>query len=142
MSYYRNLLHIVWSTKYRNPDLANEKLRKELFIHIMEASQVKNIAMIEVGGMSDHIHCLLSLSADSRLADVVRLIKAEAKYWYNSRPIINPLEWQDGYFAVSVSPKNEESVRQYIRKQEEHHSNRTYEQEYKEFIRMANIEKP
>lgn len=139
MSYYRNLLHVVWSTKYRNPDLADEKQRSKLFIHMIEAALNKDIVIEQIGGMSEHIHCLISLNAEVRLSDVVRYIKAEARYWYNARPIARPIEWQDGYFAVSVSPKDAESVRHYIKNQEMHHKNRTFEEEYKEFIRLANL---
>jgi hypothetical protein len=42
--------------------------------------------------------------------------------------------WQDEYFAVSVSESMIEKVRNYIRKQEEHHAKKTYEQEMNQFF--------
>jgi len=43
-------------------------------------------------------------------------------------------EWQDDYFAVSVSESGVNSVREYIKNQEEHHKKKTFQQEYDEFM--------
>ncbi|MBI3233997.1 MAG: transposase, partial [Bacteroidetes bacterium] len=43
-------------------------------------------------------------------------------------------EWQEEYFAVSVSESVLNRVREYIKNQEEHHSKKTFEKEYDEFI--------
>ena len=42
--------------------------------------------------------------------------------------------WQDQYFAVSVSESGINRVRDYIKKQEEHHKKKTFQQEYEEFM--------
>jgi hypothetical protein len=46
------------------------------------------------------------------------------------------LEWQDDYFAVSVSESAVNAVREYIKNQEEHHKKKTYKEEYDEFIEV------
>jgi putative transposase len=43
-------------------------------------------------------------------------------------------EWQDEYFAVSVSESVLDGFRNYIKNQEQHHSKKTFYQEYDEFI--------
>jgi hypothetical protein len=43
-------------------------------------------------------------------------------------------EWQDDYFAVSVSESGINSVREYIKNQEEHHAKKTFQEEYDEFM--------
>ena len=43
-------------------------------------------------------------------------------------------QWQDEYFAVSVSESQVNTVRKYIQIQEEHHKKKTFMQEYEEFI--------
>ncbi|HXG37273.1 MAG TPA: transposase, partial [Bacteroidota bacterium] len=40
----------------------------------------------------------------------------------------------DEYFAVSVSESAVEEVRRYILNQEEHHSKKTFGEEYREFL--------
>ena len=48
--------------------------------------------------------------------------------------------WQRGYGAFSVSPSAIEIVKNYILNQEEYHKNRTFEDEYREFLREHNVE--
>jgi hypothetical protein len=43
-------------------------------------------------------------------------------------------EWQDEYFAVSVSESIVDKVRDYINNQEEHHKKKTFQEEYDEFM--------
>jgi putative transposase len=43
-------------------------------------------------------------------------------------------EWQDDYFAVSVSESGVNQVREYIKNQEEHHAKKTFQEEYDEFM--------
>ncbi len=44
------------------------------------------------------------------------------------------LQWQEEYFAVSVSESQVKTVRNYILNQEEHHKKNTFKEEYDEFI--------
>jgi putative transposase len=50
-------------------------------------------------------------------------------------------DWQDEYFAVSVSESIIDKVREYIKNQEEHHSKKTFQKEYDEFIRKYGFDK-
>jgi len=43
-------------------------------------------------------------------------------------------EWQDEYFAVSVSEAVVDKVREYIQRQEEHHRKKSFGEEYQEFL--------
>jgi len=43
-------------------------------------------------------------------------------------------QWQDEYFAVSVSESQVDTVRNYIRNQEDHHKKKSFKEEYDEFI--------
>ena len=80
----------------------------------------------------------------------MQLIKGESSFWINKENILGELspnlslgkfEWQDEYFAVSVSESMIETVRNYIRNQEEHHSKKTFQNEYEEFIVKYGFEK-
>jgi putative transposase len=44
-------------------------------------------------------------------------------------------EWQDEYIAVSVSESAVNKVRDYISNQEEHHRNKTFDEEYQQFLK-------
>ena len=65
----------------------------------------------------------------------MQLIKGESSFWINKQQLTKQkFEWQDEYFAVSVSESMIEKVRDYIRNQEEHHKQIQFQQEYDEFI--------
>ena len=52
----------------------------------------------------------------------MQLIKGESAYWINKHGLTKEkFEWQDEYFATSVSESNPNKIRNYIKNQEEHH---------------------
>ena len=70
------------------------------------------------------------------------LLKGESSYWINKNKLIRQkFEWQDEYFAVSVSESAVNHVRDYIKNQEEHHKKRSFQQEYDEFMRNYGFDK-
>ena len=82
------------------------------------------------------------MGVDQTIQKVMQLIKGESSFWINKENLTNKkFEWQDEYFAVSVSESMIETVRNYIKKQEEHHTKKTFDQEYKEFIDKYGFEK-
>ena len=70
------------------------------------------------------------------------MVKGESSFWFNKQGFIkDKLEWQDEYFAVSVSQSILNTVRNYIKNQEEHHKKKTFQREYEEFIERYNFQK-
>ena len=48
--------------------------------------------------------------------------------------------WQDGYGAFSVNPSDVEIVINYIANQKEHHSKKTFQNEYTAFLKKHEVE--
>jgi putative transposase len=48
--------------------------------------------------------------------------------------------WQRGYGAFSVSPSELDALLEYVDTQEEHHRSRTFQEEYREFLRKHGVE--
>ncbi len=72
----------------------------------------------------------------------MQLIKGESSFWINQQGLTKTkFEWQDEYFALSVSESAVDKVREYIKNQEAHHSKKTFQQEYVEFISKYGFEK-
>lgn len=72
----------------------------------------------------------------------MQLIKGEASYWINKNKITkSKFEWAEEYFAVSVSESHVDTVREYIKNQEEHHKKKTWQDEYTEFIEKYGFNK-
>ncbi len=128
-------IHFVWSTKNRVSYLNTKTIRTALWQHIKENANAKGIFIDFVNGHQEHCHCLVSLGTGQTISKVMQLIKGEAAHWFNQQNFIpEKLEWQDEYFAVSVSESMLNTVREYIKNQELHHSKKTFQQEYDEFI--------
>jgi len=135
MSFIKVYIHFVWSTKNRMPFLETPEIRQLMWNHIRENAKEKEIHIDFVNGYSDHCHCLVSLGVDQTIQKVMQLIKGESSFWMNNQKLIlDKFEWQNEYFAVSVSESILERVRNYIKNQEQHHSKQTFEEEYNEFM--------
>ena len=135
MSWVRIWVHLVFSTKNREPFLNTEQLRKQFFQHIKQNADVKKIWLDQISGYTDHTHCLISLGKDQAISSVAQLIKGESSFWINKSALIkNKFSWQDDYWAVSVSESHLDKVRQYIQSQEEHHRNISFADEVSEFM--------
>jgi putative transposase len=135
MSWVRIWVHLVFSTKNREPHL-NESIIKSAIGHIKKNAALKNIWLDSVGGYNDHIHCLISLNKDQSLSNIVRLIKGEFSFWINRSNLLNQkFIWQDDYWAVSVSESHLNPLRNYIRNQKERHRVKSFEEEVKDFMK-------
>ena len=134
MPFVKIWIHAVWATKNRKP-LLKQGIRKELFEHIKGNAISKGILMDSVNGYIDHVHCMFRLKNDQNISKVMQLIKGESSYWLNQQnALVEKFQWQEEYFAVSISESQVGSVRKYILNQETHHKQQTYQEEYDEFI--------
>jgi putative transposase len=139
MPYVRVWVHLIWSTKNREPLLAKE-LRPGLFEHIKANAREKNIYIDIIGGYADHVHTLISLGSDQTIAKVAQLLKGESSHWINQGSLTRTrFEWQDEYIAVSVSESMLGIVREYICGQEEHHRKKSFSEEYQELLQKHGI---
>ncbi len=140
MGYIKIWVHLVWTTKNREPIL-NQDIRQKIFSHIKENAVGKGIYIDFINGYFEHVHCLISLGSGQTIDKIVMLLKGESSYWINKNKICSTkFAWQDEYFAVSVSESMINRVREYIKNQENHHRSRTFEEEYKEFIKKYGFE--
>ncbi|MBP7533842.1 MAG: IS200/IS605 family transposase [Chitinophagales bacterium] len=142
MPFVKIYIHFVWSTKNREPFLASKEIRQQVWQHIRENAQKKGIFVDFVNGYHDHCHCLVSLRVNQTIEKIMQLIKGESSFWINKNQLTEQkFEWQDEYFAVSVSESMIDRVRNYIRNQEKHHAKKTFQDEYDEFIAKYGFEK-
>ena len=134
MSFIKIWLHVIWSTKNREKTITKE-LKPQLLKHITANAREKGIHIDTMNCTSDHIHILLQFSPKQSLSQMMQLLKGESSFWVNKNKLANNFEWQDDYFAVSVSESQVDKVREYINNQEEHHKKKTFMQEYENFMK-------
>jgi putative transposase len=142
MTFIKVYVHFVWSTKNREPLLNSPEIRKNVWDHIKENAKGKEIFIDTISGYEDHCHCLISLGTDQTMSKIMMLIKGESSFWINKHKVsTKKFEWQDEYFAVSVSESMVGKVREYIKNQEGHHKAVTFQQEYDQFIERFGFQK-
>ncbi len=135
MPYTKVCIHYVWSTKNRAPILTTP-VRNLLFDHIRKNAFEKEIHIDRLNGYVDHIHCLVWLKPSQTIHEIAKLIKGESAHWFNNRSGIDhiKLQWQNEYFAVSVSESLIPKLRAYIDHQEIHHQKKSFDKEYEELM--------
>lgn len=140
MPFVKIWIHAVWSTKNRK-HLLDDSFRQDLFEHIHKNALSKDILMDIVGGYTDHVHCLFRLKNEQTISKVMQLIKGESSFWINQQKYNKvKFQWQEEYFAVSVSESQVNITRAYIANQENHHRKKSFAQEYQEFIDNYNFQ--
>ena len=122
--------HLIWTTKNREPLILSE-WKWDLYKHIKTYCYEKEYHLDFVNGVEDHVHLLISPKPIFALSDIVRDIKRDSYYWVKEQGLCDNFTWQDGYGALTVSPSHVNLIRNYIKKQEKHHKERTYEEELK-----------
>src|SRR5574339_1052202 len=104
MPFAKVYVHFVWSTKDRKPFLDSPELRTKVWQHIKENAKSKEIFIDTINGYQEHCHCLISMGIDQTMSKVMQLIKGESSFWINKNNLCSQkFEWQDEYFAISVS---------------------------------------
>jgi REP element-mobilizing transposase RayT len=132
-------LHVIFSTKNRAPVLVDE-WRDELFHVLGGTANNLGCQSLIVGGMADHVHLLFQLGRTITIADSVGKIKSTSSAWVNqTRGLPAQFQWQSGYGAFSASQSNVEAVREYIRRQPEHHAKQSFQDELREWLRRYEI---
>ncbi len=125
-------IHAVWTTKNRNPLLTDE-LMKPLFRHIRGYADKKGFYIDFINGVSDHVHCLISLKANQALSDAMKLIKGESSHWINQNNLTSEkFSWQNEFYAASVCVSQLQNLRKYIKNQKKHHGEIDFETEMNE----------
>lgn len=142
MPYIKVYIHFVFSTKNRFPFLSSKEFRRKVWSHIKENAKGKDIIIDYIGGYSDHCHCLVSLGLDQKIKDIMQLIKGESSFWINKERLCNEnFQWQNDYFAASVSESHLNKTREYIKNQEDHHKQTSFKVEYDEFLKLHGFTK-
>ena len=74
-------------------------------------------------------------------SDLIRDVKHFSTLFVNTKKWLKGrFYWQEGFGAFSYSRSHIDNVVKYIENQEQHHSKRSFKQEYIEMLRKFNIE--
>jgi REP element-mobilizing transposase RayT len=138
-SLVKNLIHLVYSTKHRQP-LIPKNHRVQLYAYQAGIFMEWDSPAVVIGGVEDHVHSLFSLSKNHPLKKIVEEVKKGSSRWMKlDGPENQNFHWQAGYAAFSVSQSNVVEVKQYIDDQEDHHRKLTFQDELRALFRRHGI---
>ncbi len=115
---YRVPVHVVFATKNRLPLILPE-LEGQLYRRIAGVVEEQGATLLEIGGITDHLHLLIDGRPRHSVSGLVKVIKGSTSRWLNS--CFPPFAWQRGYGGFTVSESQIPSLRRYIQRQPEHH---------------------
>jgi REP element-mobilizing transposase RayT len=139
-SLVKNWVHLVFSTKHRQPWLPSE-VQHALFAYQAGIFKQWESPALVIGGVEDHLHALFALSRNHALKKIVEEIKKGSSKWMKADGTRNEdFHWQNGYAAFSVSESNVLDVRRYIENQPEHHRKRTFQEELRALLTRHGVE--
>ena len=140
MSYVSTYFHCVFSTKERHPSITPE-LRERLWPFLGGIARPTKIKAIEIGGVEDHVHILLSLPSTMTVSKALQLIKGGSSKWiHETFPEHREFAWQEEYGAFSVSVSQLAKTIEYIKGQEAHHRKMTFQEEFLALLKKHRIE--
>ena len=130
-------VHLIFSTKERVPFLSPE-VRPELHAYMATVLANLNSPAVIINSVADHVHLLFKMGRTVTLAQVVEDVKKSSSKWIKTQGEgFAGFAWQAGYGAFSVSESN---VSNHIRGQEEHHWVKTFQEEYRVFLKRHRME--
>jgi REP element-mobilizing transposase RayT len=132
------IIHVIFSTKDRYAFLDPEP-RPKLHAYLATVARNAGCECYRVGGVADHVHLAIRLSRTMSIADLIENLKTTSSKWLKtqSSALAN---WQRGYGCFSVGPTDLDSLCAYIDTQEEHHKARTFQEEFRMFLKKYGVE--
>jgi putative transposase len=133
-------VHITFSTKHRK-DLIDKEIETSLFEYLGGICRGLECSPIKVGGHKDHVHILCLLSRKVAQMKLLEEVKKQSSKWVKTKSSkYSNFYWQDGYGIFSVNPSQIDIVEKYITNQADHHKKRTFQVEYRKFLKKYNVE--
>lgn len=139
-SLVKNYVHLVFSTKHRQPFIV-PAIENELHAYLGGICKDLECPPIKIGGYTDHVHILCMLSKKLPLMKLLEEIKTNSSLWIKTKgAAYADFYWQNGYGAFSVNPSEVDKVIDYIARQHEHHRKKTFQDEYRAFLKKYAVE--
>ena len=128
-TYTKLRYHFVFATKGREPMIL-PGLKTDLYAYMAGIIRRQKGVALEINGMPDHVHILAGMPPTLSVAEIMKRIKGATSYWINDQGRLDRhFAWRPGYGAFTVSESQVAKVRRYIRNQEEHHRNQSFDDE-------------
>ncbi len=139
-TYSQVYLHFVFSTKGRDETISPD-IEERVWAYIAGVAKHHGMTPIQIGGIETHVHALVGVPTTMSSSQSAKALKGDSSYGIRREFAgLADFGWQDGYGVFSVSHSAISSVAQYIRDQREHHSKRSFEEEYIALLKKHGVD--
>ena len=139
-TYTQLYVHFVFAVKYRKA-VIESTWEDRLQMYITGVVQKNGHKMLAINNMPDHLHFFAGLTPKQSISDLMRMVKGDSSEFINKEGFTNrKFYWQDGYGAFTNSRSQIDGVVKYILNQKEHHSKKTFRQEYLEILKNYEVD--
>ncbi len=116
--------HVVFIPKYRRKILYGTN-KKDVAEILKKLCEMKQVRLIEGKVCVDHIHMYVAIPPKLSVSEFMSYLKGKSALMFYDRHPEQGLKWGErhlwarGYYVSTVGNVNEETIRNYIREQEE-----------------------
>ena len=121
--------------------MINEEWEQRLQKYITGTVQNNGHKLLAINNMPDHVHLFVGLNPKQSISELMKLVKGDSSEFINKEGFTKrKFYWQEGYGAFTNSRSQIDGVVKYILNQKEHHSKKTFRQEYLEILNDYAVE--
>lgn len=133
-------LQLIFAVQNRM-SLIDDAWAERLYQYITGIIQTNKHKMIIINGMPDHLHIVIGMRPTQSVSDLMQDIKANSSKWINDNKFVRgKFQWQESYGAFSYNKSALPKLIEYVKNQKIHHQQKTFAQEYKEFLDLFEVE--
>ena len=138
-TYSQIYVQIVFAVQGRQ-NLIRPERKEELHKYITGIVTRQGQKLLAIHCLPDHTHVLIGLKPSIAISDLVGETKTGATNHINkNRWVMGRFSWQEGFGAFSYSHSQLSEVIRYIENQVEHHSRKSFREEYLEFLEKFEV---
>ena len=138
-TYTQLYVHCVFAVKYRQA-VIQQPWEERLHQYITGILQNNGHKLLAINSMPDHLHFFVGLNPKQSISEMMQLAKGDSSKFVNNEKFTErKFYWQDGYGAFSNSRTQIDGVVKYIMNQKQHHSKKTFKEEYLEILTQYDI---
>lgn len=121
--------------------LIDKVWKDELYKYMTGIIQNYDHKVLQINGVSDHIHILFGMRPTQSLSDLMQIVKKESSRWINKKGFVKGrFSWQAGFGGFSYSKSQLSWVIHYIQNQENHHKKQSFLEEYVILLKDFEVE--
>jgi len=138
-TYTQLYIQCVFAVKFRKA-LISPEWEERLRLYIIAIVQNNDHKMIAINNMPDHLHLFIGLNPAQSLSNIMQQVKGDSSEWINKEKLTaQKFNWQSGYGAFSYSKSQIANVATYIERQQDHHKEIGFLEEYKKMLESFGI---